>query len=140
MFRCRRLAISGVLLATTLGCRVFDRGPSDADVVAAVRKSPPSPPTLGPTLLAQVESVEVQERGDYHREGGYWPVRVRIKGAARIKVTNAFQLGVADYQAREKTEGVDFNEEGRFSKDDFGNWRVSYVYDGTGPQWRRVGR
>jgi hypothetical protein len=140
MFSCRRLAISGVLLVTTLGCRLLDRGPSDADVVAAVRKSPPAPPTLGPTFLAQVDSVEVQARGDYRRDGGYWPVRVRVKGAARIKVTNAFQLGVADHQAREKTESVDFNEEGRFSKDDFGNWRVSYVYDGAGPQWRLGGR
>ncbi len=136
MFRCRLLAISGVLLATALGCRAFDGGPSDADVVAAVRKSPPAPPTLGPTFLAQVDSVEVQERGAYHREGSYWPVRVRVKGAARIKITNAFQLGIADDRARAKTEAVEFTEEGRFARDELGGWRVSYGYDSQGPQWR----
>jgi hypothetical protein len=140
MFSYRRFAVAGFVLSAGLGCRAFDRGPSDADVVAAVRKVPPAPPTLGPTLLAEVDTVEVQERGDYHRDGGYWPVRVRVRGAARIKVTNAFQLGLADPQARAKTESVDFSEEGRFTRDDFGNWRVSYNYDGPGPGWRRAGR
>lgn len=135
MFRCRRLAISGVLLATTFGCRAFDRGPSDADVVAAVRGSPPAPPTLGPTFLAQVDSVEVQERGDYHREGAYWPVRVRVKGGVKIKPTSVFQLGLGD-PAKLKPESLEFVEEARFSKDDFGGWRVSYSYRGHGPSWR----
>lgn len=38
----------------------------------------------------------------------------------RIKATNALQLGIANRQAREKTESVDVGEEARFTRDDFG--------------------
>jgi hypothetical protein len=140
MLEHRRVAVAGLLFTAVLGCRGLERGPSDEEVIAAVRKSPPLPPTLGPTHLAQVDKVEVHERGSYKREGGYWPVRIRVNGAARIKVTNALQLGIADRQAREKTESVEFTQEARFTRDDFGNWQVFYVYDGAGPQWRRAVR
>lgn len=136
MLRRRRFAVMGLVLSATLGCRAFGRGPSDAEVVAAVRASPPAPPTLGPTFLAQVDAVEVRERGPFNREGRYWPVRVRVKGAARIKITNAFQLGVADDRARAKTEAIEFVEEARFTKDDSGRWCPAYTYDSRGPQWR----
>lgn len=136
MLKHRRVAVAGLLFTAVLGCRGLERGPSDEEVIAAVRKSPPAPPTLGPTYLAQVEAVEVQARGDYNGAGEYWPVRVRVKGAARIKVTNAFQLGIADDQARAKTEAVEFTEEGRFAKNDSGVWRVSWAYDSGGPRWR----
>lgn len=136
MLKHRRVAVAALLFTSLLGCRVLERGPSDEEVIAAVRKSPPAPPTLGPTYLAQIEAVEVQARGGYNRAGGYWPVRVRVKGAARIKVTNAFQLGIADDQARAKSEVVAFTEEGRLAKNESGVWRVSYAYDSGGPRWR----
>lgn len=136
MLKHRRAAIACLLFTAVLGCRGLGRGPSDEEVIAAVRKSPPAPPTLGPTYLVQIEAVEVQARGGYNRAGGYWPVRVRVKGGARIRVTNAFQLGIADDQARAKTEAVEFTEEGRFAKNESGVWRVSYAYDSEGPRWR----
>ena len=132
----RRTAVAGLLLTATLGCRAFERGPSEEEVIAAIRKSPPLPPTLGPTYLAEVEAVEVQERGSYNRQGGYWPARVRIRGAARIKVSNAFQLGLLGEGATAKSEQVDFVEIARLAKDDLGAWAVRYAYDRAGPKWR----
>jgi hypothetical protein len=33
---------------------------------------------------------------------------------------------------------VDFVETGRFSKDDFGKWQVTYHYGSDGPSWRQT--
>lgn len=137
MVRSRTFSVAGQLLLTVaVGCRVFAPGPSDQEVTAAVKKSPPSPPTAGPTYVAQIESVQVQERGPYDADGKYWPVRVRVKGGLKIKATNVFQLGLLGDPAKQKPEPVEFVEEARFTKDDFGNWRVSYNYDRHGPRWR----
>lgn len=93
MVRSRAFSVAGQLLLTVaVGCRAFAPGPSDQEVAVAVKKSPPSPPTAGPTYLAQVESVQVQERGPYNAGGKYWPVRIRVKGGVKIKPTNVFQL------------------------------------------------
>jgi len=124
------------LLAMGMACRALERGPTDADVIAEIKRAPPAPPTLGPTYLASVDLVEVRERGRYRQDGGYWSFRVRVKGGARIKITNPFQVGLVDASAREKAEAVDFAEEAHFTKDDFGSWRVSYAYDPNGPRWR----
>lgn len=137
MVRSRAFAVAGqMVLTVAVGCRAFAPGPSDQEVAVAVTKSPPSPPTAGPTYLAQVESVQVQERGAYNADGKYWPVRVRVKGGVKIKPTNVFQLGLLGNPAKQKAEAVEFAEEARFTKDDFGGWRVSYSYDGHGPRWR----
>jgi hypothetical protein len=131
------VVLSGVfLVAAAFGCRAFQRGPSEEEIIATVRKTPPAPPTLGPTYLASVEVVEVQERGQYRSDGEYWPARVRLKGSARIRITNPFQMGLADDRAREKSEAVDFVEEARFTRGDFGSWVVSYAYTASGPRWR----
>lgn len=137
MVRSRAFALAGqVLITVAVGCRAFAPGPSDLEVAAAVEKSPPSPPTAGPTYLAQVESVQIEERGPYNADGKYWPVRVRVKGGAKIKLTNVFQLGLLGDPTKQKPEPMDFVEEARFTKDDFGKWRVSYNYDRKGPRWR----
>jgi hypothetical protein len=125
-----------MLLTCATGCRVFERGPSDQDVVAAVKKSPPSPPTVGPNYLAAIEAVEIQERGRHNADGHYWPVRLRVKGGVKIKLTNVFQLGLVSDVQKDPAKSVDFVEEARFTKDDFGTWRVSYNYDPRGPKWR----
>lgn len=130
-------AIAVVLLAVgATGCHVFKSGPSDEDVVAMVRKSPPAPPTAGPTYLAQIESVELQERGRFNTDAKYWPVRVRVKGGAKVKLTNILQLGLLGDAAKQASRPVDFVEEARFTKDDFGQWQVSYRYEPTTAQWR----
>ena len=59
-----------------------------------------------------------------------------MKGAAKIKLTNVFQLGLSGDARKEPATPVDFVEEARFTKDDFGNWRVSYAYEPGGPRWR----
>lgn len=119
-----------------LGCRVLERGPSDEQVLAAVRSAPPAPPTVGPTYLADIESVQVEERGGYNVDRAYWPVRVRVKGSAKITVTNVFQLGLLGDRAKEKAQPVEFVEEAHIAKDDFGHWRVTYQYSEEGPKWR----
>ena len=126
----------GLLAVGATGCHVFKSGPSDEEVVATVRKSPPAPPTAGPTYLAQVESVELQERGRYNADAKYWPVRVRVKGGAKVKLTNVLQLGLLAAPAKQPSKAVDFVEEARFTRDDFGSWRVSYRYEPTSARWR----
>lgn len=128
-------AITAVLLATS-ACHFVGSGPGDQEVIDAVRKSPPSPPTAGPTYLAEIASVTVEDRGRYSSDGRYWPVRVHVKGGVKVKVTNVLQLGLLGDPQKQSPRPVDFVEEGRFTKDDFGNWRVSYNYDPNGPNWR----
>jgi hypothetical protein len=132
----RIAAFAGFLVMLAAGCRLLQSGPSDQEVVAAVTQSPPLPPTAGPTYLAQVESVQVQERGHYNADGKYWPVRIRVKGGAKIKPTSVFQLGHLGHRAKEQVQSLEFVEEGRFTKGDFEGWRVSYNYDPGGPRWR----
>ena len=128
--------VVGLLAVGAPGCHVFKSGPSDEDVVATVRKSPPAPPTTRPTYLAQIESIELQERGRYNTDAKYWPVRVRVKGGAKVKLTNVLQLGLLGDPEKQPSKAVDFVEEARFAKDDFGNWRVSYGYEPTSARWR----
>ena len=49
------------------GCGLLQSGPSDKEVTAVVETTPPSPPTVGPTVLSDVTSVNVEERGRYKR-------------------------------------------------------------------------
>lgn len=126
-------AVAIVLVA---GCRVAGRGPGDEEVIALVTKTPPSPPTLGPTRLVQLAQVEIQERGTYNTDGKYWPIRVRVRGGARLKLTNVFQLGVIGDPDKLPLFTTDFVEEAHFKRDDFGKWRVVYAYDRGGAKWR----
>lgn len=128
-------AITAVLLATP-ACHFVGSGPGDEDVIDAVRKSPPSPPTAGPTYLAEIASVTVEDRGRYSSDGKYWPVRVHVKGGVKVKVTNLLQLGLLGEAEKQTPKPIDFVEEGHFAKDDFGKWAVSYNYDPNGPKWR----
>jgi hypothetical protein len=133
----RLMGVVGVLVFTSAaGCGLLQSGPSDKEVTAAVEKTPPSPPTVGPTALAEVTSVKVEERGRYNGDGKYWPVRVRVKGSAKAKLNPFLMLALADAAKKEKPQPVEFVEEARLSKDDFGKWRVSYRYDLAGPSWR----
>ena len=50
--------------------------------------------------------------------------------------TNAFQLGLLGDRSKEKAEPVDFVEQARLTKEQFGGWQVSYSYDARGPRWR----
>jgi hypothetical protein len=128
--------VAALTLTWVVGCRPLQRRPSDQEVVAAVEKSPPAPPTIGPTYLAQVEAVKVEEHGRYNSDGNYWPARVRVKGAVKIKPTSPFQLGVVRDHSKEPESPVDFLVDARFTRDDFGHWRVWYDYDPHGPRWR----
>jgi hypothetical protein len=130
------LAVGGAALTLSSGCRFLASGPSDKEVLAAVEKTPPAPPTAGPTYLSEVTSVSIEERGRFNGDGKYWPVRVRVKGSVKAKLTGLLLLALADAAAKEKPQPVEFVEEARLSKDDFGKWRVSYNYDRAGPLWR----
>lgn len=104
--------------------------------MAAVEKTPPAPPTAGPTYLSEVTSVSIEERGRFNGDLGYWPVRVRVKGGVKSRLTGLQLLALVDAAAKEKPQPVEFVEEARLAKDDFGKWRVSYNYDERGPIWR----
>lgn len=72
----------------------------------------------------------------FQRELGYWPVRVRVKGGVKSRLTGLQLLAPADGAAKEKPQPVEFVEEARLATDDFGKWRVSYNCDARGPIWR----
>jgi hypothetical protein len=131
-----RVVFGTLALASAAACGLLQSGPSDKEVTATVEKAPPAPPTLGPTILSEVTSVNVERRGRYSVDGKYWPVRVRVKGAARSKLSPFSMLALADAASKEKPQSVEFVEEARLAKDDFGEWRVSYNYDRAGPSWR----
>jgi hypothetical protein len=118
------------------GCHLGESGPSDQEVVDAVRKTPPSPPTAGPTYLAEIASVTVEDRGRYNTDGNHWPVRVRVRGGLKIKMTNVAQMSRAIGSDKQPWKAVDFLEEACLARDDFGNWHVWYNYDPAGPRWR----
>ncbi len=63
-------------------------------------------------------------------------MRVRVKGSVKAKLTGLLLLALADAAAKEKPQPVEFVEEARLSKDDFGKRRVTYNYDVHGPSWR----
>jgi hypothetical protein len=127
----------GATFALAAGCTLLgSRGPRDDEVKAVVQKTPPAPPTAGPTYLSEVTAVSVEERGSYNDDGKYWPVRVRVKGGSKASLTGLLALTLADAATKQKAEPLEFVEEARFSKDDFGKWRVSYNYDRHGPRWR----
>jgi len=136
MVRSHVIAIGGALLALAPGCRFLGSGPSDKEVVTAVEKVPPAPPTAGPTYLSEITSVSIEERGRFNGDGKYWPARVRVKGGVKSRLTGFLQLALADAAAKQKSQPMEFVEEARLSKDDFGKWRVSYNYDARGPAWR----
>lgn len=127
---------AGLTLICAAGCRLLQSGPTDQEVVAAVEKSPPAPPTAGPTYLSELRSVQIEQRGPYKADGKYWPVLVRLKGGVKIKLTTVFQLGLLGEDAKRPAEPVEFVEEARFTKDNFAKWGVSYSYDPRGPRWR----
>lgn len=137
MERRRIVALAiGLTLTGTPGCRLLQPPPSDQEVIAAVKKSPPAPPTAGPTYVAELMSVHVESRGPYNTDGKYWPARVRVKGGVKVKLTNVFQLGLLSGDANKLSEPIEFVEEARFTKDDFGKWRVWYEYDPRAAKWR----
>lgn len=136
MSRSMKAAVAVAILTCASGCRFTGSGPTDEEVVAAVEKAPPAPPTIGPTLLSEVTSVAIEQRGRYSADGKYWPVRVRVKGSVKAKLTGILLLALADAAAKEKPQPVEFVEEARLSRDDFGKWRVAYAYDARGPLWR----
>ena len=105
-------------------------------MIAAVEKAPPAPPTLGPTYLSEVTSVRVEQRG---------PVQLRRQVLARSRAREGWVEDQADERlsagapqgdTQKASEPVEFVEEARFTKDDFGNWRVSYDYDSQIARWR----
>ena len=59
--------------------------------------------------------------------------RFRSQGRRRCTGKMAFE---GPDMRRDTVFRIAFVEEGRFVKDDFGNWRVSYNYDAHGPKWR----
>lgn len=138
-WRISAVAMAGLALPYAAGCRLLESGPSDEEITAAIRKAPPSPPTLGPTYLADIAAVEILQRGRYNATGHYWPVRVRVRGRVKLTLTNLFQLRVMPDAQNGPPPVVDFAEDARFTKDDYGNWRVSYSYNISGPKWRLDG-
>ena len=80
--------------------------------------------------------MKVEERGRYDSDGKYWPVRVRVKGSVNSKLSGLLLLALADAAKKEKPQPLEFVEEARLSKDDFGAWQVFYNYDRSGPTWR----
>lgn len=61
----------------------------------------------------RLTSLEVKEWGNYNKEGNYWPARARVVGTYEL-----------DAIVRKDVRNFDQIGECKFSKDDYGKWRV----------------
>lgn len=70
--------------------------------------------SLAKAAKVEVEETEVKDKQPFNKEGNYWPIKVRVKGA--------YQLNFGDkVEQRIKFEEVgDF----RFSQNDQGKWQA----------------
>ena len=89
--------------------------PSDAEVKEAIKaKFKKGVPMMYAGSFAggsnaNIEIIEVKERGKYSKDGKYWPVKARVKGTCY------------PWMVRERKS---FDRVGEFtiSQDDYGNW------------------
>ncbi len=63
---------------------------------------------------AKIESIEIQQWGDYNEEEKYWPVKARVVGTAELN--DPFNQG--------KVKHFDKISDYRLTKDDYGMWQA----------------
>ena len=63
---------------------------------------------------AKIESIEIQQWGDYNEEEKYWPVKVRVVGTAELN----------DPFNQDKVKNFDKISDFRLTKDDYGMWQA----------------
>ncbi len=125
-------------LTGTAGCQLLHPPPSDQEVTAAVKESSPAPSTAGPTYLADLTSVQVEDRGLSNSDGKYWPIHVRLKGGVKINATPSSWGFSMVTQTRRRSPWSSWRRPLR--QENFGKWRVSYAYDPHAAKWRRDDR
>lgn len=99
--------------------------PTEAEILAAIRKSPPRPPTVGENRLVRVDAVVPIQRGAYNNDGRYWPVRVKLNGLMQL-TGSASALYLALAEEDRKPSPVEFVAEARLARNDYGEWAVQY--------------
>lgn len=67
------------------------------------------------TRILSIDEVEVKERGNYNKNGNYYPIQVRLAGTAELNLLT-----------QKKKEKFDKNLNFQFYKDDYGKWRARY--------------
>ena len=72
------------------------------------------------TRNVEISSVEIVEWGNFNKSEKYWPAKIRVVGSAEART--AFQAGYGSSGSRHEFNKIaDF----RFSKDDYGKWKIS---------------
>ena len=120
--RTGQLAVTMVLTAMLLlaGC---SPKPSTSDVKNAITAELQNtiPVSWVGNLLggsnAKIESIEIQQWGDYNKEEEYWPVKVRVVGTAELN--DPFNQG--------KVKNFDKISDYRLTKDDYGTWKAELL-------------
>lgn len=95
-------------------------GPSDdtvrSTIAESLRRQVPS--TWSGSLLAcktaQIELIEIKQRGKFNKKAGYWPIKARVKGSCEVDLVF-------------KKEMKEFDQVGDFRlyQDDYGEWKAS---------------
>ena len=111
----------GVPFWCSSACQMFASVPTAEEVVGPSRRLHRHRRRLAPPTWPRSNPWGSRTAGHYSADGEYWPVRVRVKGGVKVKVTNVLQFGLIGDAERQSPKPVDFVEEGRFTKDDYGN-------------------
>jgi len=107
------------LIISLLGC---SNKPSDTVLKQSIGEciNKQVPPSWAGSLLggknAKVELIEIQQIGDYNEQYRYWPIKARVKGYCQ-----------ADYLFKTETKSFDKVGDFRVVKDDYGNYKASFV-------------
>ena len=67
------------------------------------------------TKDVRIKSVEIREWGNFNEAQKYWPVKIRVVGSA-------IAIGIVEMGRHNFDGTADF----KFSKDDYGKWKVEY--------------
>lgn len=117
----QRLWTVVVLLIGTLALlSSCSRGPSDDTIKSTITEhlKHQVPMSWSGSLLggqnAQIELIEIKQRGKFNDQAKYWPIKARVKGVCQANLVF-------------KTENRAFDEVGDFKlyQDDYGNWKAS---------------
>ena len=68
----------------------------------------------------EISSIEIVKWGNFNKSEKYWALKIKVVGKAEVRT--AFQVG---YGSTGTIHSFDTIADFRFSKDDYGNWKIS---------------
>ncbi len=121
MPRKRRLwAMTALLIAALPMLSSCSKGPSDEAIKSAITEQLKHqvPLSWSGSLMggkdAQIELIEIKQKGKFNDQARYWPIRARVKGTCE-----------ADFLFKTETKAFDQVGDFKLYQDDYGDWKAS---------------